>query len=186
LAKLGEISKSPTPAALLSAAAVKELSTRRDDSGQIILGENGQPVTNILGSVVGHSRGTSTVVSQNYTLQYDGFYNQNLHIFENNPAAFQSGIVESGSGITRSENIHIWAPPTDPIAHYVGFYHGEFSWKAITEMMDTPYSVHSCPGAGAIGCENINVPKGGEYFDYSNFNRAVNIRDYLEGNKDKY
>lgn len=53
-------------------------------------------------------------------------------------------------------------------------------------MMDTPYSVHSCPGAGAIGCENINVPKGGEYFDYSNFNRAVNIRDYLEGNKDKY
>ncbi len=185
LAKLGEITKLPTPSALLSASAVMELSTRRDDFGQIIF-DNGKPVTNIIGSIVGHSRGTSTLASQNYTLGYFGFYNENLQIFANNPAAMKSSIIDSGSAITGIENIHIWAPPTDPVAHYIGLYSGEFSWAAIKEMKDTPYSVHSCPGTGAIGCENVNVPQATGYFDYSGFDRAINISDYLKKHRAKF
>jgi hypothetical protein len=49
-----------------------------------------------------------------------GFYNPNLKIIEDNPAAKQERIEQSASQITIPTNVQIYAPPDDPVATFVG------------------------------------------------------------------
>jgi filamentous hemagglutinin len=156
--KLAELFGMATPAAELKAQAIRLLSTNTTT------GQTDNPVTS-----VGHSRGTMTQVNQLRTLADQGFYNSNLQVIANNPAAFESNLRQAGSQVTSPNNISIWAPKNDPVATFVGFYPGDWgaSLQAFPSVFATSYSVHSSPGSGAVGSQNTDVNRP---FSYNNLN----------------
>jgi filamentous hemagglutinin len=147
-----------TPAAQVAAQTTRILSTNTATS------QTDNPVTS-----VGHSRGTMTQVNQLRTLADQGFYNSNLQVIANNPAAFESNLRQAGSQVTSPNNISIWAPKNDPVATFVGFYPGDWgaSLQAFPSVFATSYSVHSSPGSGAVGSQNTDVNRP---FSYNNLN----------------
>jgi filamentous hemagglutinin len=147
-----------TPAAQVAAQTTRILSTNTATS------QTDNPVTS-----VGHSRGTMTVVNKLRTLGDQGFYNPNLQVIANNPAAFESSLRQAGSQVTSPNNVSIWAPKNDPVATFVGFYAGDWgaSLQAFPSVFATSYSVHSSPGSGAVGSQNTDVNRP---FSYNNLN----------------
>jgi len=156
--KRAELLGIATPAAQVAAQTTRILSTNT------ATGQTDNPVTS-----VGHSRGTMTVVNKLRTLGDQGFYNPNLQIIANNPAAFESNLRQAGGQVTSPNNISIWAPKNDPVATFVGFYPGDWgaSLQAFPSVFATSYSVHSSPGSGAVGSQNTDVNRP---FSYNNLN----------------
>ena len=100
------------------------------------------------------------------TLGAQGFTNPNLMVIENNPAAKQERIEQSAGQITKPANVQIYAPKNDPVATFVGGYKdGDMgaSLKEVPTMIETGYSVHSSPNAGAVGSDSANVNKPFSY-----------------------
>jgi filamentous hemagglutinin len=160
LADFNALKRTPTPAAILTGNLVQELSTRRDNFGQVILNDIGSPITNITGNLIGHSRGTYTAASTLNLLSNKGFSNSNLSVYFNNPAATKSIVNDAVFGVVAPSMVKVWAPPSDPVAYFLGGYSGSFfdALKEIPAMKRTSYSAHSCPGTGAFRCMPINIP----------------------------
>lgn len=152
--KAAEILGIPTPAATLKAQAIEALSTNN------ATGATDNPINSI-----GHSRGTMTDVGTFSVLGNGGYSNPNLTIIENNPAAKQERIEQTAGQITSPSNVHIYAPPNDPVPTLVGGYNGDpsASIQAIPSVINTGYSVHSSPGAGAVGSNSADVNKPFSY-----------------------
>ena len=147
--KLAEILGVPTPAAEIKAQVIRTLSTNNET------GATDNPIIS-----VGHSRGTMTDVNTYNLLARQGFYNPNLKVIANNPAAKQERIEQSASQITHPGNVQIYAPPNDPISTFVGGYEtGDTaaSIKEISAVFQTSNSVHSSPTSGAVGSKSTNV-----------------------------
>jgi filamentous hemagglutinin len=147
--KLSEILGIPTPAAELKAQVVEALSTNN------ATGKTDNPVYSI-----GHSRGTMDDNNAHGVLAEKNFYNPNLKIIENNPAATESRIMQNAGQITEPNNIQIYAPRNDPVPTFAGGY-GEGnnleSLKQVPAVLGTSNSVHSSPGSGAVGSNSADV-----------------------------
>ena len=149
--KAAEVFGIITPAAALTGDARIALSTRYDDQGR--------PVTDISLNGVSQSRGTMTDVGVSNYLSAKQFYNPNLMIIANNPAADGTRLVEGGSKITNPSNISIYAPSNDPIACFVGGYSCDYAAAimAIPSVYGTANSVHSSANTGAVGSNSADV-----------------------------
>jgi filamentous hemagglutinin len=164
--KLAEILGVATPAAQLKAQTIQALSTNN------ATGQTDNPVNS-----VGHSRGTMTDVDTYNALGSKGFYNPNLKVMENNPAAAQERIEQSASKVTDPANVQIFAPRNDPVATFVGGYGQGNKLEALKEvpaMATTSNSVHSSPGSGAVGSNSLDVNKAFSYqgLDVNQLNQA--------------
>lgn len=80
-----------------------------------------------------------------------------LTVLVNNPAADQKRLTAAAGEVSRITPPSFWAPPNDPVAVVIGGYPGTLSWSDIAEMDATSYSVHSCGGTAALGCDMTNV-----------------------------
>lgn len=79
-----------------------------------------------------------------------------LTVFVNNPAADKERLTAAASAVSPITP-SFWAPPNDPVAVVIGGYPGTLSWSDVAEMDATSYSVHSCGGTAALGCDMTNV-----------------------------
>ncbi len=150
--KLSEILGIPTPAAELKAQVVEALSTNN------ATGKTDNPVYSI-----DHSRGTMDGTNAYGVLAEKDFYNPNLKVIENNPAAKESRIMQNAGQITEPNNIQIYAPRNDPVPTFTGGYGEGNNWESLKQLpsvIGTSNSVHSSPGSGAVGSktEDVNQP----------------------------
>ena len=156
--KMAEVFGISTPAASMETSITKELLLQRDENGEPIKNDDGS--YSYLNSVnlVGHSRGTMTESDTLNALAEQGVSTKTLNLYVNNPAADAQRLTDRATVVTPNTP-NFWAPPNDPIATLIGGYPGQLSWPDIVQMYNTSYSVHSCGGAGAIGCaaENVNT-----------------------------
>ncbi len=117
-----------------------------------------------------------------------GFYNQNLKIIENNPAAEQQRMLERSEKITDVYNVSIWAPHNDPIpTSLVGGYNTGYYLSALRSapsVVNYSYSVHSSPGAGAVGSNSADVNKPFSYSGLTpaslNSTREQQTKNYMQ------
>lgn len=179
--KAAEIFKIPSPASRLEATIAQELLLRRNAAGKAEQRpEDGSLAYDNKINIPAHSRGTMTQVGALNMLAEWGITNAPLTLLVNNPAAEQKRLEAAAkkvSNITPS----FWAPPNDPVAVVVGGYKGALSWSDVAEMSATSYSVHSCGGTAALGC-NMNNVNPSTLFTYQgldinkmNQNRQLNI-----------
>ena len=142
-----------SPAARMGADLAKRLSynQKRDDYSLPL-------------NLIGHSRGTMTETGELNALGAEGYFNKNLAIYVNNPAAKQERLSAAAQKVTGLSPV-FWAPPNDIVAHAVGGYPGHWSFADIGAMVNSPNSVHSSGGAGAVGSDPNNVNKD-QLFSY--------------------
>ncbi len=156
--KAAEIFNIPSPAGRLKAAVIQELLLQRDAEGKAehrsadgsVAYEN--PIYDL-----GHSRGTMTQRGELSMLAEWGVTKAPLTVLVNNPAADQKRLTAAAGEVSRITPPSFWAPPNDPVAVVIGGYPGTLSWSDIAEMDATSYSVHSCGGTAALGCDMTNV-----------------------------
>lgn len=175
--KTAEILGVTTPASFIKADAIQALS-KNVQTGK---------TDNSLYSV-GHSRGTMTDSVAYTDLARRGFYNPNLKIIENNPAAEQLRMLERSEKITDVYNLSVWAPPNDPIpTSLVGGYNTGYYLSALRSalsIVNYNYSVHSSPGAGAVGSNSADVNKPFSYSGLTpaslNSTREQQTKNYMQ------
>ena len=174
--KLSEVLGIPTPAAALKAQVIQALSSHN------ATGQTNNPINSI-----GHSRGTMTDVGTYKVLASEEFYNPNLKVIENNPAAKRERIEQTAAKVTDPSNVEIFAPRNDPVATFIGGYGKGNALEAIKEvpaMATTSNSVHSSPGSGAVGSNNAHVNKPFSYqgldIDQLNLAKQPQINAILE------
>lgn len=170
--KAGEIFDIPSPASRLKAAVELELLVQRDRAGNAEhRTQDGSIAYENRVNSPSHSRGTMTEVGALSMLARWGVTKAPLTVLANNPAAKQERLKEAAERVS-SVTASFWAPPNDPVAAVVGGYKGSLSWSDIAEMSATSYSVHSCGGTAAVGCDMSNTNPA-ELFSY----RDLNIRE---------
>ncbi len=164
--KVAEILGIPTPAAELKAQVLQALSTNN------ATGKTDNPVYSI-----DHSRGTMDGTNAYGVLGEKDFYNPNLRIIENNPAAKESRIMQNAGQIAEPNNIQIYAPRNDPVPALTGGY-GEGntldSLKQLPSVIGTSNSIHSSPGSGAVGSNSadVNQPFSYQGLDVNQLNQV--------------
>ncbi|WDZ96563.1 hemagglutinin repeat-containing protein [Herbaspirillum sp. WKF16] len=174
--KLAEITGIATPASKLTALVAKELSSSRDNNGNLVKEvESGAIKTNTPITVGGHSRGSMTLVNAMRELKGEGFFSDFLQVNAFNPAAEERRLKENIAAVS-SRPPYIWAPENDPIATMIGGYRGKLSLSDVSDMYRTRFSVHSCGGAASVGCKNENVDSK-KLFSYQGLDiEELNIR----------
>jgi filamentous hemagglutinin len=105
------------------------------------------------------------------------FYNPNLKVIENNPAAKESRIMQNAGQITEPNNIQIYAPRNDPVPTFTGGYGEGNNWESLKQLpsvIGTSNSVHSSPGSGAVGSktEDVNQPYSYQGLNVDQLNQA--------------
>ncbi len=155
--KAAEIFNIPSPAGRLKAAVIQELLLQRDAEGKAEhRSADGSVAYDNLIYDLGHSRGTMTQRGELSMLAEWGVTKAPLTLLVNNPAADRERLTTAAGEVSRNTP-NFWAPPNDPVAVMIGGYPGTLSWADVAEMDATSYSVHSCGGTAALGCDMTNV-----------------------------
>lgn len=179
--KAAEIFKIPSPASRLEATVVQELLLQRNATGGAERRvQHGSIAYDNPVNSPSHSRGTMTQVGTLYALAEGGVTDAPLTLLVNNPAADKKRLETAAKVVSRITP-SFWAPGNDPVAVLIGGYPGALSWSDVAEMSATSYSVHSCGGTAALGC-NMNNVNPSTLFTYQgldinkmNQNRQLNI-----------
>ncbi|WP_233242662.1 hemagglutinin repeat-containing protein [Xylella fastidiosa] len=148
--KLLEITKVPSPASRLQAAAAKEVMYNAEQ------GNYSNPVY-----LEGHSRGTMTLSNALRLLAADHLLSDDLKILAFNPAAEGNRLTEATLRVT-GEKPYIWAPPKDFVANKIGGYAGNATFHDLWKIFQTNYSVHSSGGTAAqFSSHTLNLTAAG-------------------------